>query len=156
MSSKNLYTTNSIIQYPGCGKSMLLKNWKTHGLQMHSMSQSAIDAKYIELKREVEQSKSKVISVTSTTNIEKPSPLVTNTLFSMKRFALSKSTSLDVAVSDVNIEENQTQSIESSTEDTVLNSAISNVEAVSTNSTSACAQMDINEECTLHRFLFIA
>ncbi len=126
---------------------MLLKNWKSHSLQMHSMSQAAIDMKYIELRREVEQSKSEIMNLAATTNTERPGPSSTNTLFSMKRFALAKSASLNVPISDVSTELNQTQSIQSHSQDIVLNSTTSDHEPAST---SPCAQMDTNESCTLH------
>jgi lipopolysaccharide biosynthesis glycosyltransferase len=101
MSSKTVYTTNYTIQCPTCAKSMLLKNWKTHCQQMHTMSQTAIETKYNELKKDVEQIKSKIVTPNMIMTVEKPSPLATNTLFSMKKFALAKPTNLEALVVDV-------------------------------------------------------
>jgi hypothetical protein len=128
MSSKTVYITNYTIQCPTCAKSMLLKNWKTHFQQIHTMSQTAIETKYNELKKAVEQIKSKTVTSNMTTTVEKPSPLATNTLFSMKKFVLAKPTNLDAPVVDVDNQMNQLVSMALDIQDTALNSISNDIE----------------------------
>ena len=92
MVSKIVHTTSCTIKCTICGKSMLLKTWKDQCRQFHAMSQTAIDCKYYELKRDIEQAKLSTVTFDATINSEKPNPMLINTLFSMKKFALVKST----------------------------------------------------------------
>jgi hypothetical protein len=62
---------------------MLLKNWKSDCQQMHTMLQIAIETKYNELKKDVEQLKSRTVALDVTATVEKSSSMTTNTLFSM-------------------------------------------------------------------------
>jgi hypothetical protein len=47
------------------------------------MLQIAIETKYNELKKDVEQLKSRTVTLDVTATVEKSSPMTTNTLFSM-------------------------------------------------------------------------
>jgi hypothetical protein len=151
MSSKTVYITNYTIQCPTCAKSMLLKNWKTHCQQMHTMSQTAIEAKYNELKKDVEQIKSKTVTSNMTTTVEKPSPLAKNTLFSMKKFALAKSINLEAPVVDVGNQMNQLLSTELDIQDTALKSTTNDIEPAPI---SLDIHADINGDGMLLHFFF--
>ncbi|CAF3619943.1 unnamed protein product [Rotaria socialis] len=71
---------------------MLLKTSKDHCRQFRAMSQTAIGCKYYELKRDIEQAKPSIVTLHATINSEKQNSMPINTLFSMKKFALVKST----------------------------------------------------------------
>ena len=128
MSSKPIFTTSCTIRCPNCAKSMLLKNWKKHCQQMHSMSQTTIDTKYNELKENVEMSKSGAATPNTAVTIEKPVPLTANTLFSMKKFALTKPTNSDVQVIDIVNRANQLEPMELDIQCTNLASATNEIE----------------------------
>jgi hypothetical protein len=130
---------------------MLLKNWKSHCQQMHNISQSAIDTRYNELKKDVEQLKSRTVTSDTTTTVEKPSSITTNTLFSMKKFALSKPTNLDVQVVDVDNQMDTLESMELDMEDTALNSTTKNIESAPS---SSSAHEDIDGDGMLPHFVF--
>jgi hypothetical protein len=87
---------------------MLLKNWKDHALQMHKMLPAVIDAKYNELKSDIEKLRLSAV----TTVVEKPTPVPIKTLFSMKKFALTKSTNSNVQVIDDSSQMNQLEVVE--------------------------------------------
>jgi hypothetical protein len=150
MSSKPVYITSSTIRCPTCAKAMLLKNWKSHCRQMHTMSETAIDAQYIELKKNVEQSKTTVFDASHL--VEKPTPLTTNTLFSMKKFALSKPTHLNVQVVDVTSQINQPQMMELDSQVTSPNSVTHAIEPASLPSN---VDIDIHENSMLSYFFKI-
>ncbi len=151
MSSKPIFTTSCTIRCPNCAKSMLLKNWKKHYQQMHTMSQTTIDTKYNELKENIEMSKSGAATSDTTVRTEKPSPLTTNTLFSMKKFALTKPTTLDAQVIDIVDEANQLESMELDTQCTNLDSTTNEIQPIGIASN---AHLDIHENSMLlHCFL---
>jgi hypothetical protein len=76
------------------------------------MSETAIDRKYIELQQNVGQPKSKKSTLYTPQSVEKPSPLTTNSLFSMKKITVAKPTRLNVNVVDVSGQMNQSQQME--------------------------------------------
>lgn len=122
MVSKRVHTTSCTIQCPTCGKSMLLKNWKDHCHQFHTISQIAIDCKYNELKKTIEKSK------LGTTTSENPNPLSISTLFSMKKFALIKSTTTNENIraeaADAVNQNNHSQLMETDSQHVLLDSTI--------------------------------
>ncbi|CAF1528067.1 unnamed protein product [Adineta steineri] len=125
MSSKPIYTTSCSIRCPSCSKSMMLKNFKDHCRQMHTMLPSMIDEKYNEMKRHIENSRVTTATATrdATTVIDKPSPMPINNLFSMKKFALTKTVDLNPEIMNTNDQANQLQSIELTTQEASNNSA---------------------------------
>ncbi len=150
MSSKPIFTTSCTIRCPNCAKSMLLKNWKKHCQQMHTMSEAAVNTKYNELKENVEMSKLGAATPDTAGTVEKPCPLTTNTLFSMKKFALTKPTNLDVQVIDIVDQANQLESMELDIQCTNLDSTTNEIESVRIASN---AHLDINgNSMLLHCF----
>jgi len=81
MPPEPVYTTSCMIRCPTCVKAMLLKHWKNHCRQMHTMSETAIDREYIELQQNVWQPKSTISTLDTPQPVEKPFTLTTNSLF---------------------------------------------------------------------------
>lgn len=152
MASKAVYTTSCTIRCPSCSKSMLLKNWKDHCRQMHTMLPSIIDAKYNEIKKDIEKSRSTIVASDVTTVIEKPIPITTNTLFSMKKFALTKSANLNVQIVGDDSEVNPLQSMELDVQHTPFDSTKYDTES---SPSSSCILNNINENSMIsYNFFF--
>ncbi|CAF3712042.1 unnamed protein product [Rotaria socialis] len=130
MISKIVHATSCTVKCPICGKSMLLKNWKDHCRQFHAMSQTAIDCKYYELKRNIKQSNLSTVTLDTTTNSENPNSMPINTLFSMKKFVLVKSTitNENTQAANVNNQVNQSQLMEIDSQNTHLDTPINYIE----------------------------
>ena len=150
MSLRTVYTTNCTIHCPVCAKSMLLKNWKSHCQQMHNMSQTEVDVKYYEMKKDVEQSKLGTVASHLVT-IEKPTPLIKNTLFSMKKFALTKTDNVQGQLVDEGDQINRLESMELDTQDTVLNLTTENIEPALI---STDVRSNMNNDGMLLQFFF--
>ncbi len=117
---------------------------------MHTMSEAAVNTKYNELKENVEMSKLGAATPDTAGTVEKPCPLTTNTLFSMKKFALTKPTNLDVQVIDIVDQANQLESMELDIQCTNLDSTTNEIESVRIASN---AHLDINgNSMLLHCF----
>ncbi|CAM2728844.1 unnamed protein product [Rotaria socialis] len=130
MISKIVHATSCTVKCPICGKSMLLKNWKDHCRQFHAMSQTAIDCKYYELKRNIKQSNLSTVTLDTTTNSENPNSMPINTLFSMKKFVLVKSTITNENTQAANVDNqvNQSQLMEIDSQNTHLDTPINYIE----------------------------
>ncbi len=128
MPPEPVYTTSCIIRCPTCAKAMLLKHWKHHCRQMHTMSETAIDRKYIEFQQNVGHPKSKIQTLCTPQPVEKPCPLTTNSLFSMKKIVVAKPTRLEVNVVDFSSQMNQSQPMELDSQMTSPNSIINSIE----------------------------
>jgi hypothetical protein len=102
---------------------MLLKNWKNYCQQIHNTSQTEIDIKYYEIRKDVEKLNLETI-VTYDGNRQAYTPLVTNTLFSMKKFALKKTINAAPRLIDADDQMNQLKSIELYTQNTALTATI--------------------------------
>lgn len=134
MASRKVYTTSCTIRCPTCFKSMLLKNWKDHCRQMHTMLPSMIDAKYNEMKKDIEKSRLNTVTLEMTATVEKPTPIATNTLFSMKKFALTKSTNLNVEIVNDDSQMDHLQPSELNIQNIPLDSTIHSIEFSPTSS----------------------
>lgn len=139
MASKTAYPTSQTISCPSCSKPMLLKNWKDHCRQMHNLLPSIIDEKYNEMKRDIEQSRKSTASNT-TMVMEKPVS-ATNTLFSMKKFALTRSINSNVEVVDSEVQVDRLQSTELNMQMTSRDSRTHSFDSLST---STCVLPNIN------------
>jgi hypothetical protein len=106
------------------------------------MSSSMIDAKYNEMKKDIEKSKLATVASDTTTVVEKPTAIPTNTLFSMKKFALTKSSNVNVHIVGNDSQVNQSQSMETDVQNTVLDSTKHGTES---SSISSCVLTNINE-----------
>ena len=143
MASKTVYSSSCTTRCPTCSKSMLLKNWKDHCRQMHTMSPSAIDTKYNEMKQDIDRSRLTTVTLDVTTVVEKPIPVTTNTLFSMKKFALTKSSNLNVQIVGDDSQTNPLQLMEWDVQNTTLDSTIHGIES---SPTSSSVLANINED----------
>ncbi|CAF4081258.1 unnamed protein product, partial [Rotaria magnacalcarata] len=142
------HTTSCTVKCPICGKSMLLKNWKDHCRQFHAMSQTAIDCKYYELKRNIEQSNLSTVTLDTTTTSEQPNSMPINTLFSMKKFVLVKSmiTNENTQAANVDNQVNQSQLMEIDSQNTHLDTPINDIELEPSPINISCSN---HESCNL-------
>jgi hypothetical protein len=85
MPPEPVHTASCIIRCPTCAKAMLLKHWKHHRRQMHTMSETAIEKKYMEYQQNFGQPKSKKSTLYTSKSVEKPCPLTTNSMFQIKK-----------------------------------------------------------------------
>jgi hypothetical protein len=92
------------------------------------MSETAIDRKYIEFQQNVGHPKSKIQTLCTPQPVEKPCPLTTNSLFSMKKIVVAKPTRLEVNVVDFSSQMNQSQPMELDSQMTSPNSIINSIE----------------------------
>ncbi|CAF1640730.1 unnamed protein product, partial [Adineta ricciae] len=147
MASKTVYTTSCTIRCPSCSKSMMLKNWKDHCRQMHTMLSSMIDEKYNEMKRNVEKSRLTNATKTTTTDAititDKPSPIPTNNLFSLKKFALTKTVDSNSQIIYSDNQANQLQSMELDIQNASINSTNPTTES---SLTSSCLSPNIVDD----------
>lgn len=139
MASKTVYPTSQTICCPLCSKPMLLKNWKDHCRQMYNLLPSVIDENYNEMKRDIEQSRKNTASNIATV-MEKPVPAA-NTLFSMKKFALTRSINSNVEVVDSDVQLDRLQSTEV---DMQMASQNSETHSFDSSTTSTCVLPNIN------------
>ena len=110
---------------------MFLKNWKNYCQQIHNTSQTEIDTKYYEIKKDVEKFSLETI-VTYDGNRQAYTPLVTNTLFSMEKFALTKTNNVATRLIDVDDQMHQLKSIKLYTQNAALTATTERIESVLT------------------------
>jgi len=93
-----------------------------------------IDAKYNEMKLDIEKSRLTTMTSDVTAVVEKPTPIPTNTLFSMKKFALTKSTNSNVQLVGDDTQGDLSQLMELNVQNTSLDPTKYGVELSSSSS----------------------